>query len=197
MGIIAKNSGNGGDFASLPPGVQPALCVDVVDLGEQETPFLDAKGQKKRAHKIILVWQVEAYDEEGNKVEREDGKPWLASKFYTLSLNEKAILRQDLDSWRGKAFTDEELELGFDVEKLLHVPCQLLLVVSKNKAGKEFMAVQSVMAKHRNDPLITPWPEFVREKDKPGGKDTRSPKEGGRVSQPQSAEEDEDLDLPF
>ena len=48
----------------------------------------------------------------------EDGRPFAVSKTYTASLFEAAALRKDLESWRGKSFTEEELG-GFDISKLL------------------------------------------------------------------------------
>ena len=53
--------------------------------------------------------------------------------FYTASLSEKANLRRDLEGWRGRAFTPEELK-GFDVFNVLGVPCQV--TVTHNDKGK-------------------------------------------------------------
>ena len=41
-----------------------------------------------------------------------DGKPFLVRRRYTASLHEKSALRKDLESWRGRAFTNVELD-GF------------------------------------------------------------------------------------
>jgi len=38
----------------------------------------------------------------------------MISKRYTMSLGEQSTLRKDLESWRGKKFTPEELQ-GFDL----------------------------------------------------------------------------------
>jgi hypothetical protein len=54
-------------------------------------------------------------------------------KWYTASIGEKANLRKDLVNWRGREFTDDELK-GFDVKKLLGVPCMLSL--TPNDKGK-------------------------------------------------------------
>ena len=48
----------------------------------------------------------------------QDGRPFAVSGTYTASLFEQAKLHQHLVSWRGKAFTEEELQ-GFDMSKLL------------------------------------------------------------------------------
>ena len=56
-----------------------------------------------------------------------DGKPFLISRRYSLSLHEKSSLRRDLESWRGRAFTQEELR-GFDLEVLIGVGCLVSVV---------------------------------------------------------------------
>jgi hypothetical protein len=56
----------------------------------------------------------------------------IGSKF-TLSLHEKASLRKILQSWRGKAFTPEELK-KFDVTTILGKPC-LITVTHEPKDG--------------------------------------------------------------
>lgn len=110
MPIIAKG-GDSRNYAPAPEGVHQAVCVDVIDLGMQKSAFNDEKtGQPKFQHKINVVWQITET--------RDDGKRFQLYKRYTLSLHEKAMLRHDLESWRGKAFTFDELA-GFDVEKLI------------------------------------------------------------------------------
>lgn len=110
MPIIAK----GGDtktYALATQGVHQAVCVDVIDLGLLKSSFPDERtGEPKMQHKVNVVWQIDET--------RDDGKRFQLYKRYTLSLHEKATLRHDLQSWRGKAFTPEEL-FGFDIEKLI------------------------------------------------------------------------------
>lgn len=57
------------------------------------------------------------------------GKPFVVSKFYTQSLNEKSTLRHDLAGWRGRDFTPGELA-GFDAKNILGKPCMLSLTLS-------------------------------------------------------------------
>jgi hypothetical protein len=201
VSVVAKDKGGSGNFPPLPTGLMPALCVDIVDLGILETPFLDERtGQKQKKHQIQVVWQLHEEDEDGNTILRNDGKPFTMAKFYTLSLNEKANLRKDLDSWRGVPFTDEELEEGFDVERLLGVSCKLNLVAYKNAKGEDRVKVSAVAKPSKRDPQVTLDPDFVREKDTPGGRDVRSPKAGKAPKPPvedRDEEEDEDDDLPF
>lgn len=131
MAIMAKKSG-GGNFTPAPGGSWGAVCCDVVDLGIVESTF---SGKAKKQHKIRVVWQIDE-----NML---DGKPYMVSQRYTLSLHEKAGLRKDLESWRGRPFTEEELE-GFDVETVIGAPC-LLSVVQAASGGSVYANVKGVM----------------------------------------------------
>lgn len=202
MAILAKDVK--GDFEKCPLGIFPAICVDVVDLGEVETPFKWEKGpqmgQPKVQHQIQLIWQVAAEDEDGNPVFRDDDTMHRLSKFYNLSLNENATLRKDLDRWRGKPFTDAELAEGWDVEAVIGAQCQLNVV--QNDKGK--VVVESVLPKGRRDPVLEA-DDYEREMDRPGGRDTRSPAEkpakggGGKRTRQEEPEEEDDFEasLPF
>jgi hypothetical protein len=75
----------------------------------------------------------------------------MVSKFYTLSLSDKANLRKDLESWRGKQFTDAELE-GFELKNLVGANCYLNLV--ETDKGKRKIA--SIMPIKRTDTRLTP-----------------------------------------
>lgn len=205
--MAIKAFGGSGEFEKCPAGIWPALAIDVVDLGEVETPFKHEKGplagQTKVQHQIQIVWQVDALDENDEPARRDDGTMHRLSKYYNLSLNENATLRKDLDRWRGKAFTDEELADGWDVEAVIGAQCQVSVI--HNDKGK--VLVDTVLPKGRRDPEIQP-DEYTREKDKPGGRDTRSPAERGttpkqqaraRSYEDQEEEEqyDEGMKLPF
>ena len=127
MPIIAK--GSSGKFEPCPAGVQQAVCVDIVDHGTQPTPWGDK-------WKVDVRWQT---------AERmADGSPYLVNKRYTLSLNEKANLRHDLEAWRGRPFTEAEV-MGFDLEKLIGVNCLLNVVHKAGAKGGTFANVVSIM----------------------------------------------------
>lgn len=116
-----------------PSGNHVARCVRVIDLGLQTST-----GQfgTKIQHKIMLTWELPT---ELHVFKEENGpEPFMVSSEYTLGLNEKANLRKDLESWRGRPFTADELD-GFNVDKLLGVPC-LLNVVHKVAANKNVYA---------------------------------------------------------
>lgn len=120
------DSGNG-DFEQAPAGTHLARCVRLIDLGTQ---YGDYQGKPTASRKIVVSWELpNATMSEGDFA----GKPFIVGKWYTASIGEKANLRKDLVNWRGRDFTDDELK-GFDVKKLLGVPC--LLSLTPNDKGK-------------------------------------------------------------
>lgn len=125
MGLVAKDSG-GGDYELLPEDNHTARCVQIIDIGTQESDY----GAKRQC---VIGWEIpgelRTYDE------AEGEQPAMISKFYTLSLASKSNLRHDLESWRGKAFLPEELA-GFDLTHLLGVPCLLQVIHKTGKDGK-------------------------------------------------------------
>jgi hypothetical protein len=92
-----------------------------------------------------LRWELFGEDDDGNPltVER-DGKtmPMTISKSYTVSLHEKASLRKDLASWRGKDFTDEEAK-AFDVSVLVGAWCMIGVTTSENN-GKTYSNISTL-----------------------------------------------------
>lgn len=135
MSLIAKSSGNG-DFEPIQQGTHIARCIRVYDLGTQQNTMFN-----NSSHKVMLVFEIP-----DSKIENKDGEimPMLQSKEYTLSLAEKANLRRDLISWRGKDFTEEEAA-GFDVTKVLGAPCMLSIAHKKNEKGKVYANITSIM----------------------------------------------------
>ena len=131
--LIAKNSG--GDFTPAPAGTHSAICYQVIDLGMQTGSYA---GKITRRRQVLLTFEL---CEEPMK----DGRPFSISKFYTLSLNEKATLRHDLESWRGRPFTAEELD-GFDLKRVIGVPCLVTIVHEQNSEGRTRAKINNVAA---------------------------------------------------
>jgi hypothetical protein len=173
MAIIAT-AGDSKTYTPAPEGMHQAVCVDVVDKGMLEVTYA---GKTKTQHKIVVAWQLAE--------PREDGKRFVVFKRYTLSLNEKATLRKDLESWRGKKFTRDE-EMGFDVEKLVGV--NALLNVQHNVTGdKTYANVVAVTPLVKGMVKIAAL-DYVRELDR-----TEAQPEGGDShAQPLT-----DDDIPF
>lgn len=137
MPIIASDAG--GDFKPCPEGMYAAVCTQILDLGIQETQY----GMK---HKVRIAWEVDE--------QMDDGRPYLVSQMFTLSLNEKAALRKMLEGWRNKRFTKEEVK-GFDIEKLLGVGCMVSIVHSED-------------GQYANVNTVTPLPKGMSKPDPVG-----------------------------
>jgi hypothetical protein len=58
-------------------------------------------------------------------------------------MNEKANLRKDLESWRGKGFTETEAD-SFDITKLLGVACLLNVIHKAGKNGNTYAVVSGI-----------------------------------------------------
>lgn len=123
---------SGGDFEQVPEGVYQARCYQLVDLGTQTSQFGEAK-------KIQVGWEL--FGET-----RKDGSPFVISSRYTASLNNKATLFKDLQAWRGKPFTEEELA-AFDLQKIVGVPCQIQIQHKANADGtRTFANISALMS---------------------------------------------------
>ncbi len=122
-------------YSPCPAGTWPARCVQLIDLGSQQSTF---EGQTKTARKVLVGFEVCDPD-----ARRDDGAPFVASKRFTMSLHEKSALRAFLQAWRGRPFTPEELR-GFDLRVLLGQPA-LLGIVHVGKDGRTFANISSCM----------------------------------------------------
>lgn len=164
MALIATD--NGGSFKPVPQGVHLACCYRVIDLGTQE---VDYQGDKKLQRKVLIGWELHGEDETGEPLTTDDGAPMTISKRYTLSLSRNAKMRSDLESWRGRSFTDQELR-GFDVSQLLGKWC-MVNITHDQRDGKTYSNIASISpvpAMLRNakpDPINTPQLFDVTEPD--------------------------------
>ena len=139
MPLIAKAK-TGGNFELIPEDQHIARCVLVADIGTQDGPY----GAK---HQCIIGWEfpevLHVFDEEKGE------EPAMLSAFYTVSLSDKANLREMLESWRGRSFTPDELN-GFDLANLLAVPCLVQVVHHQNNNGDTRAKVQGVTKLHKS-----------------------------------------------
>lgn len=116
--MIAKDTG--GNVTPVPPGTYMARCCAVIDLGTQTSTF---SGETKSRRTIRIAWELA-----GPKAA--DGKPMMIGRMYGLSLHEKASLRKDLQAWRGRPFTEDELK-GFEMKNVLGKACMVTVVHEK------------------------------------------------------------------
>lgn len=115
-----KFKGKQGDYEKPSVGPVAAICYRVVDLGTQEGEY---QGKKVTKRKMLISWELAE--------KMKDGRPFSIHKRYTQSLMETATLRKDLEAWRGKAFSEEEMET-FTEKNILGKPCLLNLTASED-----------------------------------------------------------------
>jgi hypothetical protein len=106
----------------------------MIQIGTVESEYL---GEKKTLHKVMIDFELPL--ETAIFREGEPEKPFVISKEYTLSFHEKSTLRSHLQSWRGKAFTDEEAA-KFDITKLVGATCMLNVVHKASADGTKTYA---------------------------------------------------------
>jgi hypothetical protein len=133
MSLLAKDKG-GSEYENVTPGTYISRCIRVIDLGTQMTIW---QGKEKESEKVLIEWELPM---ECNS----DGEPFRISKRYTLSLHRQAALLKDLEAWRGKPFTEEELQ-GFHLQNILGANC-MINITETEKEGKKYANVNSVMS---------------------------------------------------
>lgn len=148
MALLAKATAS---FIPAPGGVHQAVCVDVVDKGMVASVFY-----KRTSHKCLLVWEIDET--------MDNGERFTVRRMYTVSLNEKAALRKDLESWRGRPFKEEELK-GFDVESVLGANCNLNLV-QQTRDGETYANIQAIMPLMKTQQKLSLSGKYVRVKDR-------------------------------
>lgn len=155
MGRAVKDTG-GGDFKKVPQGTHRAVCNKVIVLDDQMREY---KGEKSIVDQVYIGFEVPderiTYSVDG--VEKEG--PMVIGKLYTASLSEKANLRKDLEGWRNKSFTKEELK-GFDIENVLGKPCQII-VTHREANGNTYANITGIAGWPKGMDALQPEGETI------------------------------------
>lgn len=103
-------------------GVYIAICIGVVDLGEQYSEKF-----KNYSNKVKFIWELvgEYIEVDGEQ------KPRQLSKEFAFSASKKGNLRAFLSSWNSREYGDEEFG-EVDVFDQIGKPCQLQVVHNEN-----------------------------------------------------------------
>ena len=133
------------DFEPIPTGVQQAVCSAIHDLGIQE----GFKG--KPQHKLAIMWELEVRRTEGDFAKQR----FIVCKTYSASLNERSNLSKDLESWRGRGFTQDERD-GFELDAILNETCNLNMVEKTNNSGRTFVNVAGITGLHKGQKKMKP-----------------------------------------
>lgn len=133
-GIIAEDKG--GSFELVPAGNHVARCYSMIEIGTIHDETFNV------SRRIVRIsWEL---PNEKKVFDKDKGEqPFSIHKKYTISMNEKSNLRKDLESWRGKGFTEAESK-AFDITKLIGVPCMLNVIHKTNNKGNQYAAIGSI-----------------------------------------------------
>jgi hypothetical protein len=158
MAITAKK---GATREPVPAGSYPARCYKIIHYGTIPSTYM---GEQKYVNTVRIDWELPT---EMRVFDPDKGEqPLSISKEYTLSLSEKSNLCRDLESWRGRQFTDEEAN-GFDILNLLGKECMLAVGhKTSHSTGNTYSYVASVSPMPKGmkcPPAINP--EFVWDYD--------------------------------
>ena len=136
----------------VPPveaGVYMAVCIGVIDLGEQYSEKF-----KNYSNKCMIVWELP-----GETIEIDgEQKPRQLSKEFAFSGSSKSNLRKFIESWNGKSYADEEF-MEFDLFDQIGKPCQLNVVLNETK---EYANVDNLMPIPRGFPAPTTDTEHIK-----------------------------------
>jgi len=138
MGIYAEKKES--EFQSVKPGTYVARCYRMIEIGTIKEDYM---GQEKQQQKVMVTWELPTELAVFDEAKGEE--PYAVSKTYTLSMHEKANLRKDLESWRGKGFTEDEAN-KFDISVLVGKPCLLSIQLqqSKSNPGRSYTVISSI-----------------------------------------------------
>jgi hypothetical protein len=136
--IIASSTG-GSNYEPIAAGTYVARCYSMIHMGTIKESYM---GEEKFVNKVRLTFELptelKVYKEENGE------QPAVLSKEFTLSLSEKSNLRAFLNSWRGKALTEDECK-AFDIAVLAGKPCTLSVIHKTSKvSGKTYAEIASI-----------------------------------------------------
>src|SRR5262245_53647672 len=118
---VQKPSKGGDGFEKAPPGNHPAILVGVIDMGHQRTEYA---GKEKWQRRAFFIWELTNEKMSGTK-----DRNHLIGIDLTISLSEKAKLRQWVESRTGKNLGNDD----YDIRQELGKPC--FLAVVNNEKG--------------------------------------------------------------
>lgn len=140
----------GESYDPVPAGTQHGICIAVIDIGTQPS----SNPQFKPRPKVIITWELPnekiTVTKDGSSMELNR----VISATYTNTLASKGNLRPDLASWRGRDFTEAELE-SFELGALIGANC-LLSVVHNKKDTKTYANVASISPLMKGMPKLKP-----------------------------------------
>ena len=131
--ITAKDDGQ--KYLPHPEGQFPAVCVDVIDLGEVIKTYADTPAYL--AQEVAVVFWTGRMNEEAGTMHE-------ATARMTVSMGRKANLRKFLEDWRGRSYSDDEAEAGVPLHKLVNQSALVTVEQKKSGSGRTYAKIQSI-----------------------------------------------------
>lgn len=133
----------------LEDGTYIARCYQIIHIG---TTRYEWNGQTNTSNKVRITFEIPS--EMRTFKEGEPEKPVVISGEWNLSFGKKSKLRPLLESWKGKAFKDLEID-EFEVGNLLGQPA-VLSIVKNEKGYPEITGISKLMKGVECPPAINP-----------------------------------------
>jgi len=134
--LVAKNSTKKREV--IPAGNYVARAFSMVHIGTVKEQIL---GEVKKLNKVRFTWELptetRVFDEDKGE------QPLVISKEYNVSMHEKSRLRLDIESWKGRTFTDAEAK-SFDLAGLIGEVCMLNIIIKTTKGGNDFAVISNI-----------------------------------------------------
>lgn len=126
----------GKKFEPVPAGNHVARVYRIIQIGTITEQY---QGEDKEMNKVVVGFELP--NETKVFKEGEAAQPYVISREYTFSMNEKANLRKMVEGMLGVVLTDEEAD-SFDLTDILGKACLLNVVHKKSATGNMYALIQ-------------------------------------------------------
>lgn len=135
-------------FEPAPVGLHPAVCYRLIDQGTQDYPY---EGKSKIGRYFTVGWELLIDEKQPN------GQPFTVGKRWFFSSHEKARMRLDLEAWRGKKFTNDELkekskEKKWNILSIVGAKC-MINVTQNERDGETYSNIASIAPTPKGLPM--------------------------------------------
>lgn len=132
---IAVKGSTDSKFKNHPEGQYTAQCVDTIDVGDRVITFT-GKPTEVRAKAALVFRTGEKNPETGDLID--------VSAEMTISMFETANLRKFLENWRGRTYTQDQLDAGLQLEKLVGHWALISVEEKTSGKGRPYSVIKSI-----------------------------------------------------